>query len=121
VQPLGRGQPRSSSMSINRRHARREPMLADPKLRKLLGKVFDLMRGDERKAGDQDAYKTHRLDFVFHMTDWLKDLEELRELYEHPEKNTPEEASTRVIGFLVHVLPHLNAAGRLLLDEVSDP
>jgi hypothetical protein len=42
-------------------------------------------------------------------------------LVEGPEQLDAEAASALVIGFLYHVVPHLNAAGRLLLDEISDP
>ena len=54
------------------------------------------------------------------MTDWLNDLESLVMLYEqhHLEKN---KAASIVSGFLYHAIPHLNAAGRLLLDSVPDP
>jgi hypothetical protein len=55
------------------------------------------------------------------MTDWLGDLKELNALYTHPEKADLHEATVLIIGFLYHVIPHLNAAGRLLLDHISDP
>jgi hypothetical protein len=55
-----------------------------------------------------------RRNFIFHMTDWLKDLRDLNELSEHPERFTREQATAVVSGFVYHVLPHLRAAGRLL-------
>jgi hypothetical protein len=54
------------------------------------------------------------------MTDWLNDLEDLVDLYEHPEKFKKAAAGQFIFGFLVHVLPHLRAACRLLLDEDPD-
>lgn len=97
-------------------------MSIDPKLQQLLNKVFAAASSwsDLRKS-DPARYKELRHDFVFHMTDWLRDLEKIHDLYEHPEKHDPDEAYTFIIGFLYHVIPHLNAAGRLLLDEVSSP
>ncbi|HXG12043.1 MAG TPA: hypothetical protein VNK04_19975 [Gemmataceae bacterium] len=95
-------------------------MAIDPKLERLLKQVYDGAREGLRKAEDPAAYKKLRYDFVFHMTDWMSDLERLRELYQHPEKADPDEACTFIIGFLYHVIPHLNAAGRLLLDEIPD-
>ena len=32
-----------------------------------------------------------------------------------------EKATTFLVGFLYHAVPHLKAAGRLLLDDVPDP
>jgi hypothetical protein len=54
------------------------------------------------------------------MTDWSKDLGQLAALYKNPEKFTKAEASQVVSGFLYHVIPHLTAAGRLLLDYSPD-
>jgi hypothetical protein len=96
-------------------------MTIDKKLERLLEKVFDGAREGVRKSEDAAAYKKMRHDFAFHMTDWRSDLERLHDLYQHPEKADPDEACTFIIGFLYHVIPHLNAAGRLLLDEVRDP
>jgi hypothetical protein len=96
-------------------------MAIDPKLERLLEKVYDGAREGLRKAEDPAAYKKLRHDFVFHMTDWITDLEKLHELYQHPEKADPKKTCTFIIGLLYHVIPHLNAAGRLLLDEVRDP
>jgi hypothetical protein len=55
------------------------------------------------------------------MMDWEGDLQELAKLFRNPDLSDEETASALVIGFLYHVVPHLNAAGRLLLDEISDP
>jgi hypothetical protein len=54
------------------------------------------------------------------MTDWSEDLERLVDWYKHPEKLDREAAGTLVAAFLYHVIPHLKAAGRLLLDEIPD-
>jgi hypothetical protein len=42
-------------------------------------------------------------------------------LYRHSEQFRQGEAGQAVFGFFIHALPHLNAAGRLLLGEISDP
>jgi hypothetical protein len=64
---------------------------------------------------------SERADFVFHMIDWDDDLKKLFQLYRHPSKYSAKDAGRLIAGFLYHVIPHLNAAGRLLLGDVSDP
>jgi hypothetical protein len=91
------------------------------KLEHLLGQVFDGAREGDRETLDAEEYERRRHDFVFHMTDWRDDLERLADLFRHPEQQDEESASVFLIGFLYHVIPHLNAAGRLLLDEIGDP
>lgn len=88
---------------------------------KLLGEVFDeTWEGDRAKRG-REQYEERRRDFVFHMTDWLSDFEELSRLYRHPDKADPEKVCIFMIGCVSHMTGHLNAACRLLLDEASDP
>jgi|SRR5581483_1657326 len=90
-------------------------------LKKLLGEVFDHCReGLQEEIGPAD-YEQRRRDFVFHMLDWPKDLQFLSQLFENPEGRDLHATSISLISFLYHVIPHLNAAGRLLLDEVPDP
>jgi hypothetical protein len=96
-------------------------MLTVSKLEQLLGRVFDSAREGLREILDPQEYEKRRHDFIFHMADWKDDLERLADLYNHPERRDEDAASTLVIGFLYHVIPHLNAAGRLLLDEIGDP
>lgn len=96
-------------------------MHKNPALKKLLGEVFDAAREGLREGLDDATYQERRREFVFHMSDWLSDLEGVRMLFQRPEKADPDEACTFLIGFLYHVVPHLNAAGRLLLDEIRDP
>jgi hypothetical protein len=81
----------------------------------LLRQVFGEVR-DRAEPG----YEKHCDDFVFHMTDWLHDMEGLQRLYRELNDSSTD-AAEFVIGFLCHVIPHLNAAGRLLLGEISDP
>jgi hypothetical protein len=95
----------------------REILFPSPALERLLAAVFD----ECRTAKNPVRHAERKRDFVFHMTDWLNDLRDLEELYGKPEKADPESASTFVAGFLYHVIPHLKAAGRLLLDEIPDP
>ena len=86
-------------------------------LQKLLASVYNRYQRLDDRAADARA----REDFVFHMTDWLDDLDRLKAIYEHPEQFDRLEAGREIFGFLIHVIPHLKAAGRLLLDEISDP
>jgi hypothetical protein len=81
-------------------------------LEKLLSTVYTRYQ----KLDDPAANKKSRRDFVFHMTDWVDDLRSLSELYQHPERFDKEQAGRIVVGFLYHVIPHLQEAGRLMLD-----
>jgi hypothetical protein len=97
-------------------------MRADPKLTQLLEDAFDWLNRDEKKQLGAEEYARRRFDFAFHMTDWLSDLQKLSQIYKNPSGTTPKEAGHEMIGFLVHVIPHLRAAGRAYLgEEVSDP
>ncbi len=91
-------------------------MYSNSRLDKLLAVVFDRLQEVENSA----LYAKNREEFIFHMTDWSENLEELVELYRRPQHYKPKEASRIVAGFLYHVIPHLKAAGRLLLDEIPD-
>jgi hypothetical protein len=63
-----------------------------------------------------------RADFVFHMTDWKSDLEQLHRIYEDPRTLNRQQAHDAVFGFLAHATWHLNAAYRLLMGSaVPDP
>jgi hypothetical protein len=86
-------------------------------LEQLLGHTFDAFQDVE----DPAIHSQQKADFIFHMTDWIADLETLAELYKNPNLFEQKEARRFIFGFLVHVIPHLNAAGRLLLGEISDP
>lgn len=92
-----------------------------PELEDLLGKVFDEAQGPLKKSLGLKEYRSRRGDFIFHMTDWLGDLKEVNQIYGYPEKCDLKKTTSQMIGILYHVIPHLNAAGRLLLDEVPDP
>jgi hypothetical protein len=92
-----------------------QPVTPDSKLGRLLAAIFDDFRSHKSKS-----YRRRQLDFIFHMTDWSDDLERLAELFKHPNKYDRETAGLFICGFLYHVIPHLNAAGRLLLDEIPD-
>src|SRR2546422_5728267 len=56
-----------------------------------------------------------RQDFVFHMSDWEADLEDLARLFQNPDKFSKDSAGQIVFSFLIHALPHLIAASRLML------
>lgn len=89
------------------------------KIRALVEKVFDEMYAETRNKKSR-KYQEYRSDFGFHMTDWLGDLKKLDDLYSQPEKYSPKQASAVIIGALYHVIPHLSAAGRILLEELPD-
>jgi hypothetical protein len=60
-------------------------------------------------------------DSVFHMTDWLDDLEEWHSFCKNPDKLTSEKLQELLLGFLAHVPNHLAAASKLITDiPVSD-
>jgi len=86
-------------------------------LEELLGHTFD----NYRTVEDAAEHSHGKADFIFHMTDWISDLEALAALYQEPNNLDREAAHQVIFGFLIHALPHLNAAGRLLLDEIGDP
>jgi hypothetical protein len=87
----------------------------------LLGAVFDDYHEGPRKTENAADYEIRKRDFVFHMTDWLDDLKELTALYDHPDRADVPKACISLIGILYHVIPHLNAAGRLFLGNIPDP
>lgn len=112
--PLTRGKNASGNTKT---HSTRKIIYPTAALEQLLADIFDDLREDH----DPLRHAERRRDFVFHMTDWLNDFKDLAALYDQPEKADLKKARTFLIGFLIHVIPHLNAAGRLLLDKISDP
>ena len=80
-------------------------------IKSLLRAVFGELREE-----DVPDFEKNRDEFVFHMTDWLDDFVTLV----RSATATKEAAARQIVGFLYHVIPHLNAAGRLLLDGVPD-
>jgi hypothetical protein len=87
----------------------------------LLGQVFDSAREGLRATLPPDEYEKMRHDFAFHLSDVREDLVRLADLLAEPHKLDEKAASALVIGILYHAIPHLNAAGRLLLDQINDP
>lgn len=96
-------------------------MNPDPKLTRLLENVYDSFQEEQRDELTSDEYERRRFDFAFHMTDWLADLKGYSKIVESPASQDTDDATQFLIGFLSHVVPHLNAAGRLLLDRIPDP
>jgi hypothetical protein len=99
----------------------RERVRPTPELQELLGQVFDYEWKNHRKQWGKEEYERRRFDFVFHMTDCMTDLETLRELFRHPKKDKMRDTLISLMSILIHVIPHLNAAGRLLVGEIGDP
>lgn len=82
---------------------------------KRLEQIFD----DLQETDDPIEHARKKKEFVFHMTDWVEDLQNLTSLYEYPDRHESE-GSKIIAGFLYHVIPHLKVAGRLALDEIPD-
>ena len=96
-------------------------MVANDQLEELLGRVFDGAREGLRENIEPVDYAQRRRDFIFHMTDWKPEVQQLADLYKNSEGRDEIATADFLIGFLYHVIPHLHAAGRLLLDDVLDP
>ena len=73
-----------------------------------------------QRYDDPEKNKPARRDFAFHMSDWERDLEGLAALYRHPDKYDMKSAGQVVFGFVIHAVPHLVEASRLLLGEFRD-
>jgi hypothetical protein len=82
------------------------------KLQKLLASVYDQFQHLDDRAVNAQV----RQDFIFHMTDWLADLDQLKAIYDHPEQFDRREAGQDIASFLYHATAHLMEAARLLLD-----
>ncbi len=105
--PPRNGKPASKSAALPSKPKITWP---SPEIEKVLAKVYDAFQ----KLDDPEVNAACRHDFVFHMTDWLNDLRQLTDLYNHPDRMKPQEADDAVFGFLIHAVPHLMAAGHLL-------
>lgn len=57
-------------------------------------------------------------DFAFHIIECMEDMNGISSMLS--EIADSKHAAEKLIGFLYHVVPHLNAAARLLLDKVPD-
>jgi hypothetical protein len=86
-------------------------------LEQLLRTVYDRFQ----KLTDSKKNAKARDDFVFHMTDWIKDFEDLAAVYACPQDFDAKTGGDIVYSFLIHALGHLMAAGRILMDELCDP
>lgn len=85
----------------------------------LLQTVFDGACDDSELTGEELAKR--RDEFVFHVRDCKGDFVEMAQFFQSPQDFSEKEASRLIVGMLYHVIPHLNRAGRLLLDEIRDP
>jgi len=114
---------RAEELARIEEHEKRYPSRKPPHdtLERLLGQVFDEHQGDLRGEIDPAEYAERRHEFIFHMLDWRGDLRALIRLFDNPESQDLALAVRFLTGFLYHVIPHLSAAGRLLLDHVPDP
>ena len=101
--------------------AERKQLPQDQANEELMAKVFDRAQSGLLEAIWIAEYERRKREFIFHMLDWKPDLSKIAGLLDRSASMSPKEATTLVIGFLYHVVPHLNAAGRLLLDEIPDP
>jgi hypothetical protein len=81
-------------------------------LQKLLASVYNYYQHLDDRAVNAEV----RRDFVFHMTDWLDDLDRIKAVYDHPEPSDRRAAAQDIAEFLYHVTAHIMEAARLLLD-----
>jgi len=58
----------------------------------------------------------NRREIAFHLTDWLKELEEWNRFCQAPESFDSTAAEAMVTSFLLHAPNHLAAASKLMLD-----
>ena len=112
---LRNGKPGSTPTGLVSKEESRFP---GPELQRLLRTVYDRYQ----RIDNPEANAAARRDFIFHMTDWIRDLERLAALYACPAEFDKAEAGDAVYGFLIHALPHLMEAGRLLEGhEIRNP
>ena len=105
----------STARRLEARNGRTPLTSAASSLDDLLGRVFEEFV--KRRRLTRKEYDELKFDFVFHMRDAKEDFEQLVQLYKHPEGRNTEAELLFIIGFLTHVIPHLRAAGRILLGE----
>lgn len=74
-------------------------------------RISDVCRGVFQL--DEDASR----DVAFHMTDWLGDLDQLRDLFRRPGSLTDEQVAEVLEAFLLHVPNHVAAAAKLATGE----
>lgn len=67
--------------------------------------------------GEMSEKQTHEL--VFHLTDWLDDLQAYAEFVENPKVMNDDEVRAFVIKLLAHVPYHVNEASKLIFDAVE--
>lgn len=80
------------------------------------------MAYDEKKIKESIAGALKNLDLqpmviddaVFHMTDWLSDLNEWNSFCENPDSLAVDEIQDLLMNFLVHVPAHVAAASKLV-------
>jgi hypothetical protein len=93
-------------------------MGSDHKLREVLEEIYEKI--SDRGGMPSAEYRARKDDFVFHLTDCRDDLGRLAELL-NGAKPASEQDPIALLSILYHVIPHLNAAGRLALGQFSDP
>lgn len=72
----------------------------------------------ELHQSDEANFSDDREDFAFHIVECIDDFEDLLSIFQ--KTVTAESATRELVGFLYHVVPHLNAATRILLGGVPD-
>jgi hypothetical protein len=94
-------------------------MDANESLRNILRAVFEGLREKE-----EASFSEKQEEFAFHIVECLDDFENLLMLLKKSassnETNENAMIAREIVGFLYHVVPHLTAASRLLLDGVPD-
>jgi len=85
-----------------------------PALKVLLRRVYEDYATKPASAGERAA---REYDFEFHMTDWMNDFVKLGWAMFQPGTPPSDEAVEAVYAFLVHAVPHLNAAYETIHGE----
>lgn len=93
-----------------------KPRMPSKQLRRMLAAVYNAYQKLDDRAGNAQC----REDFVFHMSDWEEDLEQLAALYKNPQKFDKDTAEAIVYGFVIHVSYHLAAAKRCIDGKFDD-
>ena len=109
------GKPVSTPIAIS---WKKEITYPTPELQRMLKSIYNRYQKRDDSAANAEA----REDFVFHMTDWIDDLNRLATIFAHPAEVEKKFAGDAVYGFLIHAVAHLNEAYRLLEGcEVRNP
>jgi hypothetical protein len=73
----------------------------------------------EEKLRKKGYSESNSFDLAFHMTDWMREFEELFEFYKKPKKYN-KDIEELVMGIIFHASNHIYSAAKLLGYEPSE-